>query len=80
MKRAYEFQQEILATPAMTKEHIEILKHTSSRAAGGMYCGDSSEMQDLVAWGLMVRVGCKSFVKDPYFRMTIKGRNTEIGE
>jgi hypothetical protein len=37
-----------------TPKHIEILKHTRDRAAGGFFCGDSPEMQELVAEGLMV--------------------------
>jgi hypothetical protein len=56
-------------------EHIEIMRHTRDRAAGGFYCGDSSEMQELVTEGLMAFAGRKSFVPDPYFKLTEKGRD-----
>lgn len=58
----------------LTKEHISIMEHTRDRAAGGLYCGDSPEMQELVAAGLMAEAGRKSFVPDPYFHLTGKGR------
>lgn len=58
----------------LTHEHIDIMEHTRDRAAGGFYCGDSSAMQELVAEGLMVSAGRKSFVPDPYFQLTRKGR------
>lgn len=58
----------------MTKEHIDIMEHTRDRAAGGLYCGDSPEMQELVAAGLMTEAGRKSFVPEPYFQLTGKGR------
>jgi hypothetical protein len=57
----------------LTSAHIDILKHTRDRAAGGFYCGDSPEMQELVAGGYMAYAGRKSFVPDPYFRLTGKG-------
>lgn len=55
-------------------EQLAILDHTAHRAAGGFYCGDSPDMQALVAAGLMESAGRKSFVPDEYFRMTGKGR------
>ena len=58
----------------MTEEQIQIMKHTDSRAACGLYCGDSPDMQDLVKKGFMVLVGGKSFVPDPYFALTNKGK------
>ena len=58
----------------LNKEQLAILDHTAHRAAGGLYCGDSSDMQELVEAGLMVSAGRKSFVLDEYFRMTGKGR------
>jgi hypothetical protein len=58
----------------LTKEHIEIMRHTRDRAAGGYYCGDSPAMQELVAEGLMSYAGRKSFVPDPYFQLSQKGR------
>lgn len=58
----------------LTQEHIDIMDHTLKRAAGGLYCGDSPLMQELVYQGLMEYAGRKSFVPDPYFRLTAKGR------
>lgn len=55
-------------------EQLEIMRHTANRAAGGLYCGDSHDMQKLVARGLMEPAGQKSFVPDPYFRLTANGR------
>ena len=57
----------------LTKEHVEIMEHTKARAAGGFYCGDSPAMQELVAEGLMVEAGRKSFCPDTYFKLTSKG-------
>ena len=65
----------------LKKEHLEILNHTLTRAAGGLYCGSSKEMQELVTTGYMISVGKKSFCPDEYFRITIKGRDFfELGE
>jgi hypothetical protein len=50
------------------------MEHTSSRAAGGLYCGDSKDMQELVKVGFMASAGKKSFVPDEYFKLTNKGR------
>jgi hypothetical protein len=58
----------------LNREQLAILDHTAHRAAGGFYCGDSPDMQALVAAGLMESAGRKSFVPDEYFRMTGKGR------
>jgi hypothetical protein len=58
----------------LTKEQLAILKHTSGRAPGGLYCGDSPDMQILVKEGLMESAGHKSFVPDEYFRLTNKGK------
>ena len=58
----------------LRKEHISIMEHTRDRAAGGFYCGGSPEMQELVAAGLMADAGRKSFVPDPYYQLTGKGR------
>lgn len=58
----------------LTPEHVAILDHTHRRAAQGLYCGDSPAMQQLVNGGLMAEAGRKSFVPDPYFRITGKGR------
>jgi hypothetical protein len=58
----------------LTREQIAILNHTSTRTAGGLYCGDSSDMQELIKQGLMISAGKKSFVPDEYFRLTAKGK------
>lgn len=58
----------------MRRELLDILDHTVHRAPGGMYCGDSAEMQELVKLGLMASAPRASFVPDPYFRITDMGR------
>lgn len=58
----------------LSEEHIAILDHTAHTATCGLYCGDSPEMQDLVKAGLMEFAGKKSFVPDPYFRITKAGK------
>jgi hypothetical protein len=58
----------------LTKEQISILDHTAHRAASNLYCGDSTDMQQLINLGLMELVGQKSFVPDPYFTLTVKGK------
>lgn len=59
---------------SVTKEMLGILKHTSSRAAGGLYCGEEAELDKLVELGYMECVGRKSFVVEPYYRLTRKGK------
>jgi len=56
----------------LNNEHIAIMRHTQS-APHRVYCGDSSEMQELVKAGLMREAGRKSFVPDPYFSLTPDG-------
>lgn len=58
----------------MNKKQIEILDHTAHRAAGGRYCGNSPDMQALVAAGLMASCGKVAWCPDEYFRMTPAGR------
>lgn len=58
----------------LTKEQIAILKHTLTRAAGGLYCGDSPDMQALISRRLMEPVGRKAFVPHEYFRLTDAGK------
>ncbi len=60
----------------LTRDHLAILDHTEHRAARGLYCGDSPEIQELVRRGLMASAGRKSFVPDEYFRITAAGRET----
>lgn len=56
----------------LTNEHIEILKHTERN---GLFCGDSKEMQELCDLKIMEFAGRKSFVPDPYFRLTSDGKS-----
>lgn len=65
---------------AITSNQQEILEHTAYRAAGGFYCGDSDDMQELVRLGLMVSAGRKPFVPDEYFKLTSKGREVLKGK
>lgn len=58
----------------LTREQREILYHAANRAVGGYYCGGGKDMDNLVAAGLMVSAGRKSFVPDEYFRITSAGR------
>lgn len=58
----------------MTPNQFEILDHTEHRAANYQFCGDSEDMQELVAMGLMISVGRKSFAPDEYFQITGKGQ------
>ena len=58
----------------LTREQRDILYHTEHRAAGGFYCGGGKEMDALVTAGLMEYAGKKSFVPDPYYKITSKGR------
>lgn len=56
----------------LKSEHIEILKHTEKN---GFYCGDSEEMQELCDYKMMEYAGKKSFVPDPYFRLSKDGES-----
>lgn len=58
----------------LSQEQLGILHHTEHRAANGLYCGGGKDMDALVALGLMAHAGRKSFVPDPYFRITDTGR------
>ena len=55
----------------ISNEHIEILKHTIKNE---LFCGSSSQMDELCEAGLMELVGKKSFVPDPYYRVTEEGK------
>lgn len=57
----------------ITNKQREILEHTAYRAADGLYCGDSEDVQKLVKLGLLVSAGKKSFVPDEYFQLTALG-------
>lgn len=60
------------------REGYEILDHTVNRAAKGLYCGDSPEMQKLVAAGLMESAGKTNWCSDEFFRITGKGREAMV--
>lgn len=60
---------------SMPEEHMAILDHTVSRAAGGRYCGDSLAMQELVRAGLMHSLGKAAWCPDEYFTVTEAGRS-----
>lgn len=57
----------------LTSEEKEIIIHTATRAAQGLYCGDNPELLALVEKGLMEYEGRKSFVPDPYYMLTKEG-------
>ena len=63
----------------LTKEHVEILKHTAYRAARRMYCGDSPEMRELAEAGYMRSAGTAAWCPDEYFTITPNGL-TMLGE
>jgi hypothetical protein len=65
---------ETTANGDLTRHERDILWHTEHRAAGGFYCGGGPDMDSLVERGLMAYAGRKSFVPDPYYRITSKGR------
>ena len=58
----------------LSREQRGILEHTLYHAPQGLYCGDSPDMQSLVADGLMEEAGRLSFGPDLYFRITRKGK------
>ena len=58
----------------MTDEQLSILEHTAYRAANGLFCGDSPDMQILVMAGWMQFAGTRPFVPDGYYRITDSGR------
>lgn len=56
----------------LTDERISILRHTM---ANGRYCGDSSDMQELVSGGLMRSLGKTAWCPDEFFAITREGRS-----
>lgn len=55
----------------LNHEQSEIIRHTIQN---GIFCGGSPDMDILCDKGFMVFVGRKSFVPDPYYRLTTAGR------
>ena len=58
----------------MNNEQFAILDHTLHRAGGHRYCGDSPDMQALVAAGLMQSIGKVEWCPDEFFVITGKGQ------
>ena len=58
----------------LNKEQIAIMRHAYERAPNGLYCGDSPDMQRLLQMELMELRGRKSYVPEPYFTLTLRGR------
>ena len=56
----------------LNSEQMGILKHTDRN---GLFCGGGKDMDILCQHELMEFAGRKSFVPDPYFRITAKGRS-----
>ena len=59
---------------SLTENQRDILDHSQHRAANNLFCGDSVDMQKLVAVGFMQPMGKKSFCPDEFFRITTLGR------
>lgn len=55
----------------LNNEQKAIIEHTIEN---GVFCGGSKDMDGLVDAGLMEFAGKKSFVPDPYYRVTPKGK------
>jgi len=62
----------------LNNEQKAIIEHTIKN---GIFCGGSKDMDALYDAGLMEYVGKKSFVLDPYYRATTKGKQAlkEVG-
>jgi hypothetical protein len=58
----------------LNNEQFAILDHTLHRASAGRYCGDSPDMQALVAAGLMQSLGKAGWCPDEFFGITGAGR------
>jgi len=55
----------------MNEEQKAIIEHTIKN---GVFCGGSKDMDELCTLGFMEYAGKKSFVPDPYYRVTAAGR------
>lgn len=65
---------------ALSKPHLEILRHTARRAPGGRFCGGSDTMTELVDMGLMKEAGRPDWVGDTFYTLTELGRRVEQHE
>lgn len=63
----YEWEKEL------SKEQEAILDHTQYKAHNKVYCGGSSDMNELIKLGFMEFVGKKPFTSDNYYTITKKG-------
>jgi len=54
----------------LNNEQKAIIEHTIKN---GLFCGGGKDMDELCDAGLMEYAGKKSFVPDPYYRITAKG-------
>jgi len=59
----------------LNNEQKAIIKHTIKN---GLFCGGSKDMDELCDAGLMEFAGKKSFVPDPYYRVTSKGEKVKL--
>jgi hypothetical protein len=57
----------------INNEQKAILKHANNN--NGLYCGGSQTMDSLCKLDLMEYAGKKTFVPDPYYKITGKGKN-----
>lgn len=62
----------------LNNEQKSIIEHTIKN---GIFCGGSEDMNKLVDAGLIKYAGRKSFVPDPYYRVTPAGKQAlnEVG-
>lgn len=68
------YRRQLQTRQSLTSEQVAILDHTANRATRGLFCGDSEDMQRLVALGLMKSAGRVAWCPDEYFRITSEGR------
>lgn len=61
----------------LNDEQKAIINHTIKN---GIFCGGSKDMDKLCEAGFMAYAGHKSFVPDPYYRVTTAGRNAIKGK
>lgn len=60
----------------LRQEQIDILFHTTYRAANQVYCGGSKDMDELVALGYMTQVPAPSwYVDGRTYKITWQGRD-----
>ena len=60
----------------LNDEQLAILEHTLQN---GVFCGGGNDMDVLCEWGYMRYIGTKSFVPDPYYKITAIGKK-KVGQ